>query len=38
MRSIGRGKALNKVLGMTARNIFLFGILLSALVIFAQNG
>lgn len=38
MRSIGRGKELNKVLGLTARNIFLFGILLSALVIFAQNG
>lgn len=26
MRSIGEGKELNKVLGLTARNIFIFGI------------
>lgn len=32
MRRIGRGKELNKVLGMTARNIFIFG-LTSAIVI-----
>ena len=35
MRSIGRGKALNKVLGMTARNIFIYGFLISALIILA---
>ena len=30
MGSIGQGRALNRVLGLTARNIFLFGLLLSA--------
>lgn len=35
MRSIGYGKALNRVLGMTARNIFIFGILTTLLVIFS---
>lgn len=35
MRSIGHGKALNKVLGMTARNILVFGILSTLLVIFS---
>lgn len=35
MVMIGEGKELNKVLGMTARNIFLFGILSSLGVIFA---
>ena len=33
MRKISAGTALNRVLGMTARNIFLFGILTSLLVI-----
>lgn len=33
MRSIGKGKALNRVLGMTARNIFIFGIMSSLLII-----
>lgn len=32
MRIIGEGKALNKVLGKTARNIFAYGILISLLV------
>ena len=35
MRSIGCGSALNKVLGMTARNIFIFGVMTSLLVIIA---
>lgn len=35
MVTIGQGKELNKVLGMTARNIFLFGILLSLDIILA---
>lgn len=30
MTAIGHGRALNRVLGLTARNIFLFGLLLSA--------
>lgn len=30
MGSIGQGRVLNRVLGLTARNIFLFGLLLSA--------
>ncbi len=33
MRKIGEGKALNRVLGMTARNIFIFGILTTILII-----
>lgn len=35
MKQIGEGRALNRILGMTARNIFLFGILSSAAIIFA---
>ena len=35
MRMIKSGRALNKILGKTARNIFLFGILISLLVIFS---
>ena len=35
MRVISKGKALNKVLGKTARNIFAFGILISILIILA---
>lgn len=35
MRQIGQGKELNKVLGMTARNIFIFGILSSLAVVFS---
>ena len=33
MRLIRKGRALNKVLGMTARNIFLYGILITLLII-----
>jgi 1,4-dihydroxy-2-naphthoate octaprenyltransferase len=33
MRQIGQGRALNKVLGMTARNIFVYGLLISLLII-----
>lgn len=33
MRQIGQGRALNKVLGITARNIFIYGILISLLII-----
>lgn len=33
MRVIGKGRGLNKVLGMTARNIFLFGLLVSTFII-----
>ena len=33
MRQIGRGRALNSVLGTTARNIFIYGILISLLII-----
>ena len=33
MRKIGEGTALNRVLGMTARNIFIFGILTTVLII-----
>lgn len=33
MKQIGKGKALNKVLGMTARNIFAFGVLTTIVVI-----
>lgn len=36
MRRIGKGKALNQTLGKTARNIFIFGILISLLVILAK--
>lgn len=35
MRQIGTGKALNKVLGMTARNIFLYGVLTTLVIIFS---
>lgn len=35
MRMIKSGRALNKILGKTARNIFLFGILISLLIIFS---
>lgn len=35
MRRIGQGRELNKVLGLTARNIFIFGIMTSLLIIFA---
>lgn len=33
MRQIGQGRALNEVLGMTARNIFVYGLLISLLII-----
>lgn len=33
MKQIGEGRALNKVLGLTARNIFIYGILITLLVI-----
>jgi 1,4-dihydroxy-2-naphthoate octaprenyltransferase len=33
MRVIGEGRGLNKVLGMTARNIFLFGLMVSVFII-----
>ena len=36
MRRIGQGRALNGTLGKTARNIFLFGLLISLLVILAK--
>ena len=35
MRRIGEGRELNKVLAMTARNIFIFGIMTSLLIILA---
>lgn len=35
MRAIGAGRALNKTLGKTARNILVYGILISLLIIFA---
>lgn len=35
MRAIGTGRALNKTLGKTARNILVYGILISLLIIFA---
>ncbi len=35
MRAIGEGRRLNMVLGKTARNIFVFGVLISLLIIFA---
>lgn len=35
MRKIGSGRELNRVLGMTARNIFIFGILTTIIVIMA---
>lgn len=33
MRSIGKGAELNRVLGMTARNMFIFGLLVSAVLL-----
>lgn len=36
MRSIRKGAELNRVLGMTARNMFIFGLLASAALIFAN--
>ncbi len=33
MKKIGKGRELNKILGMTARNIFIFGILSSIVII-----
>lgn len=34
MRRIGRGKELNKVLGMTARNMFIFGVTTAIVILF----
>lgn len=36
MRSIRKGAELNRVLGMTARNMFIFGLLASAALVFAN--
>lgn len=36
MRSIRKGAKLNRVLGMTARNMFIFGLLASAALVFAN--
>lgn len=36
MRSIRKGAELNRVLGMTARNMFIFGLLASAAIVFAN--
>lgn len=36
MRSIRKGAELNRVLGMTARNVFIFGLLASAALVFAN--
>lgn len=36
MRSIRKGAELNRVLGMTARNMFIFGLLTSAALVFAN--
>ena len=36
MRSIRKGDELNRVLGMTARNMFIFGLLASAALVFAN--
>ena len=35
MRRIRKGAELNKVLGMTARNMFIFGVLVSVALLFA---
>ena len=35
MRRIRKGAELNKVLGMTARNMFIFGVLVSAALLLA---
>ena len=37
MKEIGEGRELNKVLGMTARNIFVFGIMAVIAIIFSAK-
>ena len=37
MRRIGEGRALNEVLGQTARNIFVYGVLTTVIILLANS-